>query len=150
MGLIAQYTQNKPAKQKMSREQLIGLLASSANLMEEREDITAYINQLKSGESLNEKDIRNGYQNFKAAKAARAIADMAEKHQLASEALQTFVGTIIDRMIFDGENLSDLLAPRELGWKDRTKAELALMEDLLPLLKKLAQGREIAGLASYE
>lgn len=150
MGLIAQYTQNKPAKQKMSREQLIGLLASSANLMEEREDITAYINQLKSGESLNEKDIRDGYQNFKAAKAARAIADMAEKHQLDSEALQTFVGTIIDRMIFDGENLSDLLAPRELGWKDRTKAELALMEDLLPLLKKLAQGREIAGLASYE
>ena len=150
MGLIAQYTQNKPAKQKMSREQLIGLLASSANLMEEREDITAYINQLKAGESLNEKDIRDGYQTFKSAKAAQAIADMAEKHQLASAVLQTFVDSIMDRMIFDGEKLSDLLAPRELGWKDRTKAELALMEDLLTLLKKLAQGREISGLAAYE
>lgn len=150
MGLIAQYTQNKPAKQKMSREQLIGLLASSANLMEEREDITAYINQLTAGESLTEKGIRDGYQAFKAAKAAQALADMAEKHAITGDALQAFVDSIMGRMIFDGEQLSDLLAPRELGWKARTKAELALMEDLLPLLKKLAQGREISGLTAYE
>ncbi len=150
MGLIAQYTQNKPAKQKMTREQLIGLLASSANLMDEREDITAYINQLKAGEVLDEKQIRAGFDAFKAAKAAQALSDMATKHQLASSALQSFVDAILRRMIFDGEQLSDLLSPRELGWKDRTKAELALMEDLLPLLKKLAQGREISGLAAYE
>lgn len=150
MSLIAQYTQSKPAKQKMSREQLIGLLASSSNLMEEREDITAYINQLKAGERLSEKDIRDGYQAFKAAKAAQALADMAAKHQLSGATLQAFVDSIMGRMIFDGEKLSDLLAPRELGWKERTKAELALMEDLLPLLKKLAQGREISGLAAYE
>ncbi len=150
MGLIAQYTQNKPAKQKNSREQLIGLLASSANLMDEREYITAYINQLKTGESLNEKEIRTGYEAFKAAKAAQAINDMAVKHQLQSEALQTFVNNIMSRMIFDGEHLGDLLAPRELGWKERSKAELALMEALLPLLKKLANGREISGLAAYE
>jgi len=150
MGLIAQYTQNKPTKQKMSREQLIGLLASSSNMMDEREDITAYINQLKAGVSLNEKEIRAGFEAFKAAKAAQAINDMARKHQLEGEALQSFVHNIMNRMIFDGEHLSDLLAPRELGWKDRTKAELALMEDLVPLLKKLAQGREISGLAAYE
>jgi type I restriction enzyme, R subunit len=53
-------------------------------------------------------------------------------------------------MIFDGEQLSDLLAPLELGWKVRTQKELALMDDLMPLLKKLAQGREISGLAAYE
>jgi type I restriction enzyme R subunit len=53
-------------------------------------------------------------------------------------------------MIFDGERLSDLLAPLQLGWKDRTKKELALMEDLTPLLKKLAQGREISGLKAYD
>ena len=53
-------------------------------------------------------------------------------------------------MIFDGEQLSDLLAPLELGWKARSKKELALMEDLVPLLKKQARGREISGLAAYE
>ena len=43
-----------------------------------------------------------------------------------------------------------IAAPLELGWKARTKAELTLMEDLIPLLKKLAQGREISGLGAYE
>jgi type I restriction enzyme, R subunit len=150
MGLIAQYTQNPSTKQKMSREQLIGLLASSANMMDEREDITAYINQLKAGEVLNEKEIRAGFNAFKTAKAAQAINNMAVKHQLPSTALQNFVDAILRRMIFDGEKLSDLFALRELGWKERTKAELALMNDLLPLLKKFAQGREISGLAAYE
>jgi type I restriction enzyme R subunit len=49
-----------------------------------------------------------------------------------------------------GEHLSDLLAPLKLGWKARTQKELALMEDLIPLLHKLAQGQEISGLVAYE
>ena len=36
------------------------------------------------------------------------------------------------------------------GWKARTQKELALMGELLPLLKKRAGGREIAGLKAYE
>ena len=53
-------------------------------------------------------------------------------------------------MIFDGEQLGDLLAPLGLGWKARTQKELALMDDLIPLLHKLAHGREISGLGAYE
>ena len=64
--------------------------------------------------------------------------------------LKAFVEKIMNRMIFDGEKLTDLLEPLELGWKERRKAEIALMEDLVPQLKKLAQGREISGLAAYE
>ena len=150
MGLIAQYTQSKPSKQKMTREQLINLFSASANLMDEREDIIAYINTLQAGQSLAEKDIREGYQAFKAAKSVRELSETAEKYELATEALEAFVDRIMNRMIFDGEELSDLLAPLELGWKARTQKELALMEDLVPLLKKLAQGREISGLAAYE
>ena len=45
-------------------------------------------------------------------------------------------------MIFDGEQLTDLLAPLELGWKARTQKELALMADLVPMLKRRAGGRE--------
>jgi len=150
MGLIAQYTQNTPAKQKMTRAQLINLLSSSANLMDERDDIVAYINSLQAGKSLNEQAIRAGYETFKAEKSVQELAAMAEKYGLSSQALQAFVDDIMDRMIFDGEQLSDLFAPLELGWKARTKAELALMEELVPLLKKLAQGRDISGLAAYE
>jgi type I restriction enzyme R subunit len=53
-------------------------------------------------------------------------------------------------MIFDGAVLSDLFAPFDLGWKERTKRELALMEDLIPLLQKQAEGREISGLKAYQ
>ncbi|MBC8951400.1 type I restriction endonuclease subunit R [Xenorhabdus sp. PB62.4] len=149
MGLIAKYTQ-KTDKQKMTREQLINLLSSSANLMDEREDIIAYINSLKVDKGLSEKEIREGYQAFKDAKSANALAEIANKHGLEYQALQFFVDSIMNRMIFDGEQLSDLLAPLDLGWKARTQKELALMEDLVPMLKKLAQGREVSGLAAYE
>ena len=149
MGLIARYTQ-KTAKQKMTREQLINLLGSSANLMDERDDIADYINSLEAGKSLSEQEIREGYRLFKTEKTAQEIAAFAGKHDLEALDLQAFVDKIIDRMIFDGEQLNDLLAPLELGWKARAQKELALMEDLVPLLKKLAQGREISGLAAYE
>lgn len=149
MGLIAKSTQ-KTGKQKMTRQELIDLISSNANLMEEREDIIAYINSLKAGEALNEKQIREGYQAFKAQKAAQVLTQIAEKHGLQTQALQTFVDSILDRMIFNGEQLTDLLAPLELGWKTRRLTELALMEDLVPYLLKQAEGREISGLDAYE
>jgi len=149
MALIAKSTQ-KTGKQKMTRQQLIDLISANANLMDERDDIIAYINSLKVGEALTEKAIREGYQAFKAGKSAKDLADIAEKHGLHPQALQAFVDNIMSRMIFDGEKLSDLFVPLELGWKARTQNELALMEDLVPMLNKLSQGREISGLAAYE
>jgi len=150
MGLIARFSQQTPGKQKMSREQLVGLIVSDAKFMNEREDIAAYIATLKAGEGLDEKAIRDGYTRFKAGKDAQELAVIASKHGLATTALQSFVDGILLRMIFDGEQLSDLMAPLELGWKARTQAELALMEVLHPLLTKRAQGRDISGLSAYE
>ena len=150
MGLLARYTQEQPGKQKMTHDELIGLIQSDAKFMDDREDITAYINTLQVGKGLDEKAIRQGYERFKAEKSARELAAIATKHGLEVEALQTFVDSVLQRMIFDGEQLGDLLAPLDLGWKARTKKELALMEDLIPLLHKLAQGREISGLVAYE
>ncbi|MDP2029516.1 MAG: type I restriction endonuclease subunit R [Thiobacillus sp.] len=150
MGLISRFSQQTPGKQKMSREQLIGLIQSDAKFMNEREAIAAYIATLKAGEGLSEAAIRDGYTRFKAEKDAAELATIAARHHLATAALQSFVDGILQRMIFDGEQLSDLMAPLELGWKARTQAELALMEDLLPLLTKRAQGRDISGLSAYE
>jgi type I restriction enzyme R subunit len=94
--------------------------------------------------------IRAGYEAFKAEKSGRELEAIASRHGLEAAALQTFVDGIMRRMIFDGEQLGDLLAPLDLGWKARTKKELALMEDLIPVLHELAQGREISGLKAYE
>ena len=150
MGLAARFSQEKPGKQTMSREQLVNMLTASSNLMDERDDIVAYINSLQAGEGLSVQEIEKGYQAFKAQKADGELGAMADRHNLQAGTLKAFVNAILDRMIFDGEQLSDLFEPLELGWKARSKAELALMEELVPFLKKQAQGREISGLAAYE
>ncbi|TMV12610.1 type I restriction endonuclease subunit R [Arenibacterium halophilum] len=150
MGLIARYSDATPGKQKMSREELIGLIQSDAKFMDEREDIAAYINTLKAGEGLSEKAIRDGYSRFKAEKNAAELAGIADKHGLGTEALEGFVDTILQRMIFDGERLTDLMEPLGLNWKARRVKELDLMADLIPLLLKRAGEREISGLSAYE
>jgi type I restriction enzyme R subunit len=150
MGLIARYSEATPGKQKMSREALIGLIQSDAKFMDEREDIAAYINTLMAGEGLSEKAIRDGYNCFKAEKNAAELAGIAGKHGLEAEALQGFVDTILQRMIFDGEALTDLMEPLGLNWKARRVKELDLMADLMPVLLKRAGGREISGLSAYE
>jgi len=151
MALISRYTQpNVPKKQKMSRDQLVSLLCSNSNMMDEREDIIAYIDMLEKDKGLDENAIREGYQKFKAEKSAQDLSDLATKHEIEPAALQAFVDEIMGRMIFYGEKLNVLFEPLELGWRERTVRELALMDDLMPLLKKLADGRVIAGLNAYE
>lgn len=150
MGLIARYSAKGPGKSKMTREELIGLISADAKFIHERDDIAEYIGTLQAGEGLSETAIREGYTRFQAEKNAKQIAAIAARHGLATEALQTFVDGILDRMIFDGERLSDLMAPLDLGWRARTQAELALMEDIHPYLTQRAGGRDISGLSAYE
>ncbi len=150
MALISRYTQYEPKKQHMRKEQIIGMLSATSNLFDEREDIIEYINSLKVGETLNVDAIKADYQKFRERKNNNEINALAIKHGIVTHDLQGFVQGITERMIFDGEKLSDLLAPLNLGWRDRTQKELELMEDLIPLLKKLANGREIVGLNAYE
>ena len=150
MGLIAKFSAKGPGKSKMTREELIGLISADAKFMNERDDIAAYIGTLKAGEGLSETAIREGYTRFKAEKNSKELAAIAARHGLATTDLQSFVDGILNRMIFDGEQLSDLMAPLDLGWKARSQAELALMAELYPLLSKRAGGREISGLSAYE
>ena len=153
MGLMSRFTQQGlqgTGKLKMTKDELIGLILADAKFMNERDDIAAYINTLKAGEGLSETAIREGYTRFKKEKDSAELNAIATRHQLAHSALQTFVDGILQRMIFDGEALGDLMAPLDLGWKARAQAELTLMKELVPLLNKRAQGRAISGLSAYE
>jgi type I restriction enzyme R subunit len=150
MSLIADSTQKKPARQKMTKAQVISLLSANANLMDEQEDLTDYITGLDWNSGQDVETLRKGYEAFVQEKNEKELAALAHKHGLPTADLKAFIETIMNRMIFDGEKLTDLLAPLELGWKQRRVKELALMEDLVPQLKKLAQGRDISGLAAYE
>lgn len=150
MGLIAKLTQQKPGKITLNREQLISLIQSDAKFIDEREDIAEYIRGLPLNQALDEQQIRSRYDRFKAGKKARELTDLARRHGLAPDAVQVFVDDILRRRIFDGERLSELMAPLDLGWKARIQKETELMAELAPLLRRLAQGREISGLKAYE
>ena len=150
MKLITDFQAKPSGKATMSREQLIGLIAADSKFIDERELITEYVRGLNAGEGLDESAIRTGYQRFKDQKHAAELTATAHNHGLPPEAMQTFVDSILNRMVFDGEQLTELLAPLELGWRARAEKETALMTDLVPLLKKRAGGRDIAGLKVYE
>ena len=150
MKLIADYTQAKPEKRSMSRDQLIGLIMADSKFVDERETIAEYIRTLKVGEALDEKAIRSGFESFQAEKAAQELTAIAAKQGLGAASLAAFVEGIMGRMIFDGDALSELLAPLDLSWKARTQKELDLMKELAPYLRKLAGGRDISGLSAYE
>ena len=151
MGLLARYSQQKPGgKRSLTREQLTDLIRSDAKLMDESGDITAYIATLQAGAGLSEASIRAGYEAFKAEKQRRALAELAARHGLDAAELQALVQTALQRLIFDGESLSELLAPLGLGWKVRAQKEQELMNELIPLLRGRADGREISGLSAYE
>ena len=150
MNLVADNLQMKPSKQKMSKDEIIRLLSATANLMEEQEDLADYINSLDWNKGQDVDKLRDGYQKFKEEKNDKVLADIATAHGLQTSDVKVFVANIMSRLIFDGEKLTDLLEPLELNWKERSIKEQALMTDLIPLLKKQAQGREISGLTAYE
>ncbi|WP_313919635.1 type I restriction endonuclease subunit R [Tahibacter sp.] len=148
--LLANFSTKAPGKQTMNREQLIGLIEADAKFLDERELITDYVRTLEAGQGLDEKAIRDGYQRFKKARQASELAEIADNHGLARERLEAFVERILQRMVFDGEQLTELMGPLGLAWRERRVKELGLMDVLVRVLKKRAAGREISGLSAYE
>ncbi|RIK01365.1 MAG: DEAD/DEAH box helicase [Armatimonadetes bacterium] len=150
MNLIAKFSQQKPGKLKLTKDQLIGLIESDSKFLDERELITDYVRSLEEGKGLKEDEVRAGYQVFKAEQEAKELAEVAGSNGLAVEAVQKFVDEVLQRRIFDGERLTTLLEPLGLSWRERVQKELDLMTDLEPLLKRRAGQREISGLKVYE
>ena len=149
MKLITKYSSQNPNKRlKISRDELIGLIQSDAKFLGERDDITEYVDSLQVGEGLDEHAIREGYERFRAEKQAREINDLAANHGLAAESLTEFVDNVLRRMAFDHEQLTDLMAPLDLGWRERIERERALKDQLFPLLEKRAQGGRISGIGA--
>ena len=134
----------KPSQIKASREQAKRLLAADSKF-DDPEEISAYIDSLEL-RKYDEKELRTGFERFKAERKLADLDRLSREHALPPEAVRSFVEEILQRRIFDGERLTDLFAPQELPWKERARREHALMTELKPLLVKWADGREIVGL----
>ena len=150
MKLVASYIDQDPEQVNVTREQLIGLIRADSKFLDEREEIIEYVTSLSIGKSLNENDIKEGYEKFKLEKLAQELKEIAASQGLEYLDLKEFVDTILERMIFDGEQLTDLMLPLGLSWRNRRDGELDLMRKMIPYLKKRAGGQDIYGLNTYE
>jgi len=150
MELIAKTTKAPPEKVKTDRAGLIRLIRSDPKFIDAGDDWEDYINALPVGEALDKAAIKLGIEQFIKEKRAAELADLATQYGLEASALQAFVDKVLLHLVFDGEDLTDLLEPLNLGWKERDKQELALMRDLIPLLRKRAGSQDISGLRPYE
>ncbi|WP_229839085.1 type I restriction endonuclease subunit R [Deinococcus piscis] len=151
MTLLAQSSaQETPEQQRTTREKLLALIGSDAKFMDEREEFAEYITNLPTGVALTEAELWAGYERFKEARNAEEVQGIAKAHGIDPQALEAFVTTTLQRLIFDSEALNDLLAPLNLGWKERKRRREELMGDLTLVLRRRAEGRDIAGLGAYE
>ena len=150
ISLISKYTYGeKFTDEVMTKEQLVSLLKSCSNLLDEKDDIIDYVETLEIGVGLNEEDIKNEYKKFKETKRNNALIAIAKEFNINEKELIRIANDTIRQMSFSGDML-DGLFPRELNWKERAKLEEALMEKLIPILNKMAEENTIRGLDAYE
>ena len=82
MGLIADSTQQKPSKQKMTKSQVISLLKSNANLMDEEEELSEYIEQVDWNTGQTAEELKQNFETYKLEKYDKELAAIAHKHGL--------------------------------------------------------------------
>ena len=108
MDLVADNLGKKPSKQNLTKAQVISLLKSDANLMNEEENLTEYINGLDWSSGKTVEQLKNDFETYVIEKNEKELAAIAHTHGLQTSDLVAFVDTIMSRMIFDGEKLTEV------------------------------------------
>jgi type I restriction enzyme R subunit len=149
MKLLARYTNTHFEKVKITKDQLLEILSSSVDLMNEREYLKAFIEEeLEQGNGMSELEIRKRYQAFKDKRFNQQIAALAEEYGIETAALEAFVSETAKLRRIDEDVLRELLNHID-GWKQRKAAKEGLLARLAPLFDLLTGGNTIEGLNAY-
>ena len=151
MELIAKWT-GRETKQKLTKEQIINIIKSSSNFMDDGDEIIEYINSLDK-DNLNGKtvdEVKRNFEDFKHQKYDNEIGGIATDFQLGIDPLTAFINRTLDRLILDGDDITELFGKLDLGWRERVTKEKEFMSRIVPLLKRMAKGKEISGLNAWE
>jgi type I restriction enzyme R subunit len=149
MKLLAKYTDTHFEKVKITKEQLLEILSSSVDLMNEREYLKAFIEEeLEKGSGLSEAEIRERYQAYKDKRFNQQIAAIAGTYGIDVAALEAFVAETVKLRRLDEDALSKLLAHID-SWKQRKAAKEGMLARLAPLFDLLTGGNTIEGLNAY-
>lgn len=150
MDLIYQYASSNNKSEEMTKEELIAIMRSTSNLIEESETLIKYVEGLEINTTLNKQDIEKEYKEFKESYLKNKVKNIAEIVGVDDESLQLFVKNICIRLRIESDELNKLKWNKELNWKERAKKETELLGQLAPLLKDCVNGKEINGLSAYE
>lgn len=149
MKLLARYTNTHFEKVKITKEQLLEILSSSVDLMNEREYLKAFIEEeLEKGSGMSELEIRQRYQAYKDKRFNQQIAALADEYGIETAALEAFVSETAKLRRIDEDALRELLNHID-GWKQRKAAKEGLLARLAPLFDLLTGGNTIEGLNAY-
>lgn len=149
MKLLARYTDTKVEKVKITKEQLLEVLSSSVDLMNERDYLKAFIEEeLKKGSGMSEAEIRERYKAYKDKRFNQQIAALAQEYGIDTAALENFVEETAKLRRIDEDTLRDLLSHID-SWKQRKAAKEVLLARLAPLFALLSGGNTIEGLNAY-
>lgn len=149
MRLLAKYTDTHYEKVKITKEQLLEILAGSVDLMNEREYLKAFIEQeLTKGSGMSEQEIRQRYEAFKDKRFNQQIVALAKNYGIETAALEGFVNETVKLRRIDEDMLSELLGHID-SWKQRKRAKEELLVQLAPLFDLLTGGSNIEGLNAY-
>ena len=149
MKLLAKYTDTHHEKVKITKEQLLEILAGSVDLMKERDYLKAFIEEeLEQGSGMSEMEIRAKYKAFKDKRFNEQIAALAQKYGVDTSALENFVNETIKLRRIDEDVLRELLSHID-SWKLRKAAKEGLLVSLAPLFNLLTGGNTIEGLNAY-
>ena len=120
--------------------------------MDDSDEIIEYINSLDkddiNGKTVDE--VKKDFEDFKQHKYDSEINSIANDFQLGKDSLTAFITRTLDRLILDNDQLTELFEPLELGWRERVVKEKEFMTRIVPLLKRMAKGKEISGLNAWE
>lgn len=149
MKLLAKYTDTHIEKVKITKEQLLEVLSSSVDLMNERDYLKAFIEEeLEKGSGLSEQEIRKRYKAFKHKRFNQQISALAEKYGFETASLENFVNETVNLRRIDEDTLRDLLSHID-NWKQRKSAKEGLLKSLVSLFNLLSGGNTIEGLNAY-
>ena len=149
MKLLAKYTDTHFEKVKITKEQLLEILSSSVDLMNERDYLKSFIEEeLQKGSGVSEAEIRERYKAYKDKRFNQQIATLARKYSIESAALESFVAETAKLRRLDEDALREMLAHIE-SWKQRKAAKEGLLANLAPLFALLSNGNTIEGLNAY-
>lgn len=149
MRLMAKYTGTHIEKVKLTKEQLLDILSSSVDLMDERDYLRTFIEEeLTQGSGINEAEIRQRYEQFKNRRFNQQVIALANEFALDAEELQRFVDETILLRRIDEDVLRELLSNID-GWKQRNAAKENLLNRLAPIFSLLTGGTTIEGLNAY-